>query len=76
MDSIEAAKALGMALAMGLGALGPGIGIGIIVGKALEAMGRNPNASGKIQATMFIGIAFTEALAIFALVIAFIVKFT
>jgi len=72
----EAAKTLAMALAAGLGMIGPGIGIGIVVGKALEAMGRNPEASGKIQATMFIGIAFTEALAIFALVIAFIVKFT
>ena len=73
---IEAAKTLAMAIAAGLGVIGPGIGIGIVVGKALEAMGRNPEASGKIQATMFIGIAFTEALAIFALVIAFIVKFT
>ncbi|MEX0652281.1 MAG: ATP synthase F0 subunit C [Candidatus Paceibacterota bacterium] len=72
---LEAAQTLGMALAIGLGVIGPGIGIGLIVSKALEAMGRNPEASGKIQATMFIGIAFTEALAIFALVIAFIVKF-
>ena len=73
---LEAAKTLGMALAVGLGVIGPGIGIGIIVGHALEAMGRNPEASGKITATMFIGIAFTEALAIFALVIGFLVKFT
>lgn len=72
---IEVAKTLGMALAVGLGMFGPGIGIGLIVAKALEAIGRNPDASGKVQATMFIGIAFTEALAIFALVIAFIVKF-
>lgn len=64
-----------MALAMGLGAFGPAIGIGIIVGRALEAMGRNPEASGQLQATMFIGIAFTEAIAIFALVIAFIARF-
>lgn len=73
---LEAMKSLGMALAVGLGVIGPGIGIGLIVAKALEAMGRNPEASGKIQATMFIGIAFTEALAIFALVIGFIIKFT
>ncbi len=65
-----------MVLAAGLGVIGPGIGIGLIVSKALEAIGRNPEASGKVQATMFIGIAFPEALAIFALVIAFIVKFT
>lgn len=73
---LEATKALAMGLAAGLGVIGPGIGIGLIVGRALEAMGRNPEASGKIQATMFIGIAFTEALAIFALVIGFIIKFT
>jgi len=72
---IEVAKTLGMAFAVGVGVFGPGIGIGLIVSKALEAIGRNPDAYGKIQATMFIGIAFTEALAIFALVVAFIVKF-
>ena len=64
-----------MALAVGLGVIGPGIGIGLIVAKAVEAIGRNPEAAGKVQATMFIGIAFTEALAIFALVIGFILKF-
>lgn len=73
---LEAAKALGMALAVGLGVLGPGIGIGILVSRALEAIGRNPEASGKIIPNMFIGIVFTEALAIFALVVGFIIKFT
>jgi F-type H+-transporting ATPase subunit c len=72
---LEIAKTIGMALAVGLGVFGPGIGIGLIVSRAVEAIGRNPEASGKVQATMFIGIAFTEALAIFALVVAFIVKF-
>ncbi len=72
---VESAKILGMALVVGLGVIGPGIGIGIIVSKAIEAIGRNPEAAGKVQATMFIGIAFTEALAIFALVIGFILKF-
>ena len=71
----ESAQVIAMALAMGLGAFGPAIGIGMIVGRALEAMGRNPEASSQLQATMFIGIAFTEAIAIFALVIAFIAKF-
>lgn len=71
----EAMKALAMAIAAGVGVLGPGIGIGMLVAKALEAIGRNPEASGKIQATMFIGIAFVEALAIFALVVAFVIKF-
>lgn len=72
---IEIAKNIAMALAVGLGVFGPGIGIGMIVAKAVEAIGRNPEAAGKVQATMFIGVAFTEALAIFALVVAFIVKF-
>ncbi len=66
---------LAMAIAVGLGMFGPGIGIGLLVARALEAIGRNPEASGKIQTTMFIGIAFTEALAIFALVVGFIIKF-
>lgn len=68
-------KDLGMALAMGLGAIGPGIGIGIIGGKATEAIGRNPEASAKIQTVMILTIAFAEAIAIYALVIALIVRF-
>jgi len=68
-------KAIAMGIAAGFGVLGPGIGLGILVSKALEAIGRNPEAAGKVQATMFIGIAFVEALAIFALVVAFIIKF-
>ena len=54
---------------------GPGIGMGILVGKALEAIGRNPDAAPKIQQNMILGIAFTEALMIFALVVAFIIRF-
>ena len=69
------AKNIAMALAMGLGAIGPGIGIGIIGGKAVEAVGRNPEASGKIQTPMILCIAFAEAVAIYALVVALIVKF-
>ena len=73
---IESAKVIGMALAVGLGVMGPGIGIGILVSRALEAIGRNPEAMGKITTNMFIGIVFTEALAIFALVVGLIIKFT
>lgn len=65
-----------MAIAVGFGVLGPGIGLGILVSKALEAIGRNPEAAGTIQTTMYIGIAVTDALAIFALVVGFIIKFT
>ena len=74
MENLEAMKALSMAIAVGLGMIGPGIGIGMLVSKALEAIGRNPEAAGKIQTNMFIGIAFTEALAIFAIVVGFIIK--
>jgi F-type H+-transporting ATPase subunit c len=72
---LEAVNSLAMGLAVGLGMIGPGIGIGILVSRALEAIGRNPEAAGQVQTTMFIGIAFTEALAIFALVVGFIIKF-
>jgi F-type H+-transporting ATPase subunit c len=75
MDT-EAVKALAMAIVVGFGVFGPGIGIGLLVSRALEAMGRNPEASGTVVTNMFIGIAFTEALAIFALVVGFIIKFT
>ena len=66
---------LAVGLAMGIGALGPGLGIGLLVSKAVEAIGRNPEASGKIQTNMILGIAFAEAIAIYALVIALILKF-
>jgi len=69
-------KLLGTALAIGLGAIGPGIGVGIIGGKAIEALGRNPEAQSTIQTTMILAMAFAEAIAIYALVIAFILKFT
>jgi len=75
MEDIESMKALAMALVVALGVTAPALGIGHLVGKALEAIGRNPDASGKVQTTMFIGIAFTEALAIFAVVVGFIIKF-
>jgi len=71
----EGMKAVAMAIAAGIGVLGPGIGIGILVSRALDAIGRNPEAAGKIQSTMILGIVFVEALAIFALVVAFIIKF-
>ena len=68
-------KTLAAGLAIGLGAIGPGIGIGLLAGKALEAIGRNPEAAGKIQSTMILSIAFTEAIAVYALVISLIILF-
>lgn len=65
---------LGAGLAIGLGAIGPGIGIGLLVAKSVEGMARQPEASGLIRTAMFIGLAFTEAIALYALVIAFILS--
>ncbi len=72
---VEAAKLLGAALAVGLGAIGPGIGIGIVASGALQSIARNPDVSGQVTANMFVGIAFSEALAIFGLVIGLILLF-
>jgi len=71
----EAITAAAMAFAAAIGVFGPAIGIGMLVARALEAIGRNPEASGKITSTMFIGVAFVEALGIFAVVVAFVIKF-
>lgn len=56
---------------MAVGALGPGMGIGFIGAKAMEALGRNPEASGRILPAMLIGMAFAEAIAIYCLILAF-----
>ncbi len=74
-QSVEGTKAMAAAIAMGVGAIGPGLGIGILASKALEAIGRNPEAAPKIQTVMILAIAFTEAIAIYALVVALIIKF-
>ncbi len=63
---------LAAGLAMGLGAIGPGIGIGYGAGKAVEAIGRNPEIQGTILVPMLIGLGMAEAVAIYALVIAFL----
>ena len=72
---IDSARLIGMAIAAGLGVIGPGIGIGLIGSGAMNAIGRNPEASGKIVSNMILAIVFTEALGILALVVAFIIKF-
>ena len=66
---------IGAGLAIGLVAIGPGIGIGMLGAKAMEAIGRNPEAVGTIQTNMILGIAFAEAIAIYALVVAILIKF-
>jgi F-type H+-transporting ATPase subunit c len=74
MDA-EAAKLLGAGLAMGLGAIGPGVGLGIMIGKTLEAIARQPEVSGELRTNMFIGIGVTEAVALYAFVVALILIF-
>ncbi len=69
--SPEVAVSLAKAFVMGVGGLGPAIGIGLIGMKAMEAIGRNPEASGKLFVPMLLGMAFAEAIAIYSLVIAF-----
>ena len=74
MDT-DSARLIGMAIAAGLGVLGPGIGIGLIGGRAMDAIGRNPEASDKVVSNMILAIVFAEALGILALVVSFIIKF-
>ena len=69
------AAAAAAGYAYGLAAIGPGIGIGYIVGKAVEAMARQPEAAGMVRTTMFLGIAFTEALALIGFVVFILLKF-
>jgi F-type H+-transporting ATPase subunit c len=61
-------------LGYGLGAVGPGIGLGILIGKALEGIARQPEAAAMVRTTMFIGLAFVEALALFGFVLAFAIR--
>jgi F-type H+-transporting ATPase subunit c len=69
-------KMIAAGLAIGLGAIGPGIGIGLLVARAMEGIGRNPEAEPAIRLNMILGLAFAEAIAIYALVVALILKFT
>ena len=65
----------GPGFAIGVGSIGPALGIGIMAAKAMEAIGRNPEAANEIRTTLILAIAFAEAIAIYALVIALILKF-
>ena len=73
--SDAAARQIGAGLAIGIGSIGPGIGVGLLAAKALEAIGRNPEAQGAIQTNMILGIAFAEALGIYALVATIMIGF-
>jgi F-type H+-transporting ATPase subunit c len=69
-------KVLMTGLTIAIGGAMPALAIGIITAKAVEAIGRNPEASSDIRTVMILGAAFAEAIAIYALVIALIIKFT
>lgn len=69
------AAAQGAGIAYGLAAIGPGIGIGYLVGQAVQAMARQPEAAGQVQTTMILGIAFTEAIALIGFVVFILLKF-
>jgi len=73
---LESTKILATGLTVGLGVIGPGIGIGLIGAAALSAIARNPELTPKIQTYMILTIAFVESLAIYALVIALIIRYT
>ncbi len=74
MDA-ESMKMIAAALAIAIGGIGPSIGIGMLASKAMEAIGRNPEAAGKVTTPMILTAAFCEAIAIYALVVALIIKF-
>ena len=68
-------KTLAAAIAIAVGGLGPGLAIGMLAAKAMEAIGRNPEARGPIQQNMILGLAFAEAIAIYAFLMALIIIF-
>ena len=72
---VKAACALGAGLSMGLGAIGPGIGEGNVVGKALEGMARQPEMAGTLRSTMILGVAMCESTGIYSLVISLLLLF-
>ena len=73
-DPTAGLTAIGRGIVYGGAAIGPGIGIGLVVGNAITAMARQPEAAGMVRTTMFLGIAFTEALALFGFVLSFIIS--
>jgi F-type H+-transporting ATPase subunit c len=75
-DVLKGLGAVGAGIAYGAAAIGPGIGIGMVVSSAITAMARQPESAGVARTTMFLGIAFTEALALIGFVVFILLKFT
>lgn len=72
--NLDGLATIGKGLVIGLAAIGPGIGLGILIGKSVEAMARQPEYAGTVRTTMFIGIGLIEALALFGFVLSFIIS--
>jgi F-type H+-transporting ATPase subunit c len=70
---LEGLSTIGKGLVIGLAAIGPGIGLGVLIGKSVEAMARQPEYANQVRATMFIGIGLIEALALFGIAFSFII---
>jgi F-type H+-transporting ATPase subunit c len=68
-ELVDMGRAISAGFAYGLAAIGPGIGIGYLVGQSVQAMARQPEAAGMVRTTMFLGVAFTEALALIGFVV-------
>jgi len=68
-------KAIGAGMGYGLAAIGPGVGLGIVVGNAISSMARQPESAGMVRTTMFLGVAFVEALALIGFVVFILIKF-
>ncbi len=74
-SNLESVRLIAMAFAIAIGGMFPALGISKVGAKAMESIGRNPEAASKVQTAMLIGAAFIEAIAIYALVVALIIKF-
>jgi F-type H+-transporting ATPase subunit c len=75
IDLVQSAAYLGAGIAMGLGAIGPGVGEGMVAAKACEAIGRNPSEAALLTRTMLVGQAVSESTGIYSLVVAMLLLF-
>ena len=74
-SGVDAAKALALGLGTGFGAIGPGIGVGYLIGKTIESTARQPEMAGQLQGLMYVGVALTEAIVFYALLMGFVAFF-
>lgn len=74
-DIEDAARILELGLATGFGAIGPGVGVGYLVGKTIESVARQPEMRGDLMGLMFLGLALTEAITFYALLMGFVAYF-